>query len=198
MEWHEVLRVSANASEAEVTAAYRAFAKRVHPDSDPAATASERRKHELAMATLNAAYEAAQRERRHANRVHRVTADGAAGRHDPDLSGAGPTIPGPTPDVDTAGVPRTAVRRRPFRRPVGVTLAFLVCCALAFAVLSHTRAPGLTVGSCVAWQGGFVGATCSQPHAGRVVSIETHPSACPSRSSFMHSDGRVLCIDTTR
>jgi hypothetical protein len=70
---YELLGVSPDASPDEVASAYRHLAKRVHPDTDPSASRTERQARDRAMARLNFAYEVA---RRDARSRHRASAPG--------------------------------------------------------------------------------------------------------------------------
>lgn len=56
MDHYDALEVSSTASAAEVRAAYLRLARRFHPDSHPDVTARERRRHELRMQQVTAAW----------------------------------------------------------------------------------------------------------------------------------------------
>ena len=75
MRHYELLGVSPDASPDEVATAYRHLAKRVHPDTDPSASLTERQARDRAMARLNFAYEMA---RRDARARHRASAPGSS------------------------------------------------------------------------------------------------------------------------
>jgi hypothetical protein len=70
---------------------------------------------------------------------------------------------------------------------------------VAFVMARSTTAPaGPAVDTCVVWSGGYHPTPCDQPHAGRIVEAVRVAADCPSRSAYMTSSSRVLCIDTSQ
>jgi hypothetical protein len=190
----ELLGVPRGADRAAIAAAYRRRVKELHPDRHANASPAERRAREQETATLNVAYSA-------------LLANAAAPRP-PDAVDLIPTHEAAPVPVDGSMEERgdespdepSDDRRRgrgSARLLRSVATAVLVVAA-GVAVFLTTRGPalpGLAVGRCVAWSGGYTVVPCSQRHDGQVSAVVARARNCPS-GGFTRSHGKVYCIDT--